>query len=363
MIFVLLTNGFSLFLNWKSSSIKNVMKKSITAIVLTAVSIIIFVITGVNELKYVLLLFAVMYSIFVNVEFAIRNLKTHPLKLGGYLSHIGVSLLMIGVVATGGFSTTKLVNLKKGEQTKVLGYNFSLIDKIEIEKEKTDRQKFIYRIKIEKNGSSSIVDPIVYWSDFNERSSPIIEPGIKRYLSKDIYITLKSSDVKSNLKTVSAQKGVTTNFLIDSSINFHVSGYDMSHSSMQDESKAKLGVVVNYNIKGKVITDTLYTKLGSSSVYKDIKWKNVTSTDIDIAFSKFFPSHEDIVKSECVFAFKPSSEQYKEPDEILTFELSIKPFINFVWLGVIFITIGLIISYFNQRKLKSNSNLEIEKIY
>jgi hypothetical protein len=166
--------------------------------------------------------------------------------------------------------------------------------------------------------------------------------------------------VKSNLKTVSALKGVTTNFLIDSSINFHVSGYDMSHSGMQDESNAKLGVVVNYYIKGKVITDTLYTKLGSSSVYKDIKWKNVPGTNIDIAFSKFFPSHEDIAKSECVFAFNPSSEQYKEPEEILTFELSIKPFINFVWLGVMLITIGLIISYFNQRKQKPVFGLDTD---
>ncbi|MCL5991343.1 MAG: cytochrome c biogenesis protein CcsA, partial [Bacteroidetes bacterium] len=353
MFFVLLTNGFSLFLNWKSSSIKNVFKKSLIAIILTIVALIIFVFTGVNEFKYILLLAAVMYSFFVNAEFAVRNLKSHPLKLGGYLSHIGVSLLMIGVVATGGYSKSELVNLKKGVVFKVLGYNLSLIDKIEIEKEKTDRQKFIYRINIEKNGSSTIVDPIVYWSDFNERKSPIIEPGIKRDLAKDIYITLKSSEVKSNLKTVSAQKGVTTNFLIDSSITFHVSGYDMSHSGMQDETKAKLGVVVNYNIKGKVITDTLYTKLGSSSVYKDIVWKEVPGTNIDIAFSHFMPSHEDIAKSECVFAFKPFNEQYKEPEEILTFELSIKPFINFVWLGVILITIGLIISYFNQRKLKN----------
>lgn len=356
MILILLTNGISLFLNWKSSAIKNVMKKSLISIILTAVSIVIFVFTGVGEIKYILLLIAVMYSFFVNAEFAIRNLKSNPLKLGGYLSHIGLSLLMIGVVATGGFSTSKLVNLKKGEQSKVLGYNFSLVDKIEIEKEKKDRQKFIYRIKIEKNGSSSIVDPIVYWSDFNERKSPIIEPGIMRNLVKDIYITLKSSDVKSNLKTVSAQKGISTNFLIDSTINFHISGYDMSHSGMKDETKAKLGVVINYNIKDKVITDTLYTKLGSSSVYKDIVWENVPGTEIDIAFSHFMPSHEDIAKSECTFAFKPSKEQYKEPEEVLTFELSIKPFINFVWIGVILIAIGLIISYFNQRKIKFNKN-------
>lgn len=352
MIMILLTNGISLFLNWKSTSIKNVMKKSLTAIILTLITIFIYFISGVTQLKYILLLFTIMFSVFVNAEFAIRNFRNHPLKLGGYLSHIGISLLMIGVVATGGFSTTKHVILKKGEITKALGYNFSLVDKIEIEKEKTDRQKFIYRIKIEKNGSTSIVDPIVYWSDFNERQSPIIEPGIKREITRDIYITLKSAEVQSNLNTVSVQKGATTNFLIDSSVKFHVSGYDMSHTGMNDENSARLGVVVNYLIKGDTLTDTLYTKFGNSSVYKDINWKSVPGTNIDIAFTNFVPSHENISLSESVFAFKSTDEIYKEPEEILVFELSVKPYINFVWLGVILITIGFIISYFNQRKVK-----------
>ena len=271
---IMLTNGLSLYLNWKNTSITKIKTKLAVSFGLTFLAIIVLIISGVGEFKFLVIAFAAIYSLIVNIEFAIRSLRNTTVRIGGSLAHIGIALLVLGVIATAGYSETKMLNLKKGITQKTLGYSITLIDKIEIEKNLTDRQKFVYRLKIEKGSTLTYIDPIVYWSDFNQRQSPIIEPGIYRGITSDLYAVLKSVDIANSIETIEIIKDSVANFLIDTNHTICITNFDMSHSGMADKNKPLMGVFVKYNINGNEVKDTLFTNLVSSSVYNDYIWEN-----------------------------------------------------------------------------------------
>lgn len=349
IILILISNSITLFFSWQSGRETKFFKRSLIAFVLTIITGIVVIIGGVRDIRYIILLISAFYSLYVNIEFALRTLRKNPLGLGGYLSHTGISLLMIGVVGTGVYSSTHHLQIKKGE-TKTLGsIEFTFADKVQIQKEMPDRQKFIYRMKLNRNHDFSYIDPVVYWSDFNERKSPIIEPGIKSYLLEDVYVILKSADVDNPPITLSLQKGNSEQCPLDTSVKVEMVAFDMAHTAMTNPHNASMGVIVNYISGGVSVTDTPRTNMNASSVYKDVHWNKIPGSNTDIAFLRVIPSHEDIGLSQAVFAFKPSNEVFREPGELLTLEVSFKPFINFVWFGAGFIIVGFIFAILKNR--------------
>lgn len=352
---IMLTNAISLFLSWKKSNFSNITKRLSIIFAVSIIATVLMMISGVNQLKFIALGLIAVFSLIVNFDFLIKNLKNAPLKLGGNLAHIGIALLLLGVIATSGYTQLRTYNLKKGISQKGFGYDIELVDKIEIEKEFSDRQKFIYKLKMSKGNNSFYVNPIVYWSDFNQRQSPFIEPGISRGLNHDIYAVLKSVDIQNTVETIEIIRDSVVNLLIDSNNTICLERFDMSHAHKTDSSSQFMGAFVKYNINGQEIHDTLTTKMTSSSVYTDYIWKKVPNSNVDIAFTRLIPVKSNAAKSIAVFAFKKSGEKMLEPSETLTVDISYKPFINLVWLGSLAISIGFFIAIFRKSKIISTA--------
>ena len=348
-ILIFLLNAISLYTACKSTSFRTMLKKSSLSLILTAIITFVIILSGLNGIAIILLSLVVFYSLFVNLEFAIRNIVKNPFKLGGFLSHAGFALLMIGVIVSNNLNYTENIKLTKGAPVTVNNYKLSLIDKIETEKPKTDRQKFIYRIEAENNGTKTIIQPVVYWSDFNNMQTPIIEPGIKNTLLQDIYIILKSADVRNPLNTLAIQKGQKSSFLMDTLTTIEFLGYDMSHRLMNDKSNTSFGALIKYTRNDSSMIDTLYSNMESKAVFKDMVWKPMKLSNYDVAFLRFVPKSDDIAHSQIVLAFKPANTAFIEPTEILFCNVSFKPLMSFVWIGVLLITFGFLLSVFNHR--------------
>lgn len=105
-ILIALLSGVAQFLRYKDSNSKNVITKAWKYI---ATSLVIATILGfsanfvlkIQEVPYLILLFACFYSIVANVEYFIFT-KTKKFKLFAILSsHLGFAIMLIGVLATG----------------------------------------------------------------------------------------------------------------------------------------------------------------------------------------------------------------------------------------------------------------------
>jgi cytochrome c-type biogenesis protein CcmF len=351
---ILLSNGFSLYLNFKKSDFAAYKIRFYIVLIFSAVTTLVIVLINVMEINLMLLMFSALYSLFVNLQYFYFNIKKTPSKIGGNLSHIGFALLILGIISTSGYSQSTVLNLKKGTPQKVYGYTISLIDKIQIEKNLADRQRFVYRLKLQKGSEISYIEPVVYWSDFNDNKSPIIEPAIKRNITFDLHALLKSVEMLNELETVEVIRDSTVRFLTDSNNTVTLVGFDMKHSKMSFDNMPVLGAILRYNISGKEIMDTVTTRMDNSSVYTDYNWNNVAGTNTDISFTRLIPVKGNIAKSIAVFAFKKSDVKFTEPEEILTVEIAYKPFINFVWYGSLIMFAGFI---FAMTKIRKNSSI------
>ncbi|OGU11792.1 MAG: hypothetical protein A2X61_04710 [Ignavibacteria bacterium GWB2_35_12] len=348
-ILMFLTNAFSLYLNWKSTtSIGIALKNSLLSAGLSILLTILVLIAGVKRIDHVLLFFSSFFSITINIVFIFRTGRRKIRLVGSYISHLGLALLLLGALTSSVFVTEKHINLKNAGTDEALGYKFTLVGRDQIEKNMTDREKYKYHLKIQGNGVNSIVSPVIYWSDFNERSSPFFEPGIKRYITKDLYISPNSITLEYPYPSMDLGKGETFAVPFDSS--FKVSFIKFEMTAMMDggghanSTVMPMGAIVELIDKGKSVIDTLFAEVNmETGDFKPII-KNVPDKNFKLGFTRFISNSENIALSRVEISILPENQEITHPEEVISFQVSTKPFINLVWLGVIFVVTGLFLT-------------------
>jgi len=99
-------SGTGQFFYWKNIDKSRIWNELAIPVLLSLVaSTIVFIAAGVNKLPYILLLTAGIYSIISNGTIFIKLLKKQSLKLaGGAIAHIGIAMMLIGILFSAGYS-------------------------------------------------------------------------------------------------------------------------------------------------------------------------------------------------------------------------------------------------------------------
>lgn len=365
-ILIMIVNSFSLFMRWGSSSFGTFLKDAKLSLIFATVSTAMFFAVGINDVGYLLLTYASLFAIFSNIEFIVKSITKKQASIGAYIAHFGVAVLLLGVVATGGYSVSKDIQLKTGESTEVFGYKITFKGKERIEKQLADREKYRYLIELESPEiEKAVVHPIIYWSDFNDRTDAYLEPGIKTFISRDIYVSPMALESENNIPQTLLSQGISVILPIDTNYTIELLEYDRSRGMEQvGENLAMMGAVVNVtNRKSQEsVKDTVWSMLDVKNLNGNPIWSKIPGTDYEAGFIKFAFNQEDMARSGAMIIYKKQGEALPQPIEIFTMQVSIKPFMNLVWLGTFAITIGFFISAFRYKqkinKMK-NSNTDL----
>ena len=340
-------NGFSLLLKWKSNNKEYIWKQLLTPLAVSLVLTVILVLWGgVYDLMLILLSFSAIFTIVVNFEIAYKIVRKKVTHIGAYVAHIGIALFLLGVVATGGFSTQDSLDLEKVKTANVFGYDLTFLGYKPIE----NGNKYAFDIKVEKGSSSSTVSPVMYVSSFN--NSLMREPSIWNMLTKDFYVTpISYEDGQSTAhnhsgRAVTIKKGETIdhkgNKIIFDSFNFPPDAMSAMMGGGAFEIGANLTVDSygkTYKIEPKMKSDGNGREFVSASIEDLDLLVEMTNLDASGSVSLMLKSlsGNDEVVTETV-------------SEVLSIEASIKPFINLVWMGVILMVIGFTISTVRRTK-------------
>jgi cytochrome c-type biogenesis protein CcmF len=109
-VVVAFLSGFAQFFWWKRIDGSNWKKEILLPILFSLLtSIIIINISKVYTVQYALLLWAGVFIIWSNVRVMILSFKKNPTISGGSVTHIGVGLMLIGIMFSSGYS--KIVSL------------------------------------------------------------------------------------------------------------------------------------------------------------------------------------------------------------------------------------------------------------
>lgn len=364
VIALMLVNGFSLSLRWKAKKFNGVWKSLVFPASLALVATAATAFIGMHDLVFLLLGFSSWFALFVNAELALNVIRSKFTSIGVYVSHAGVALLMLGIMATSRYSVIEHVTLTKGHTADILGYKITYIGREQIEKEYKDREKYRFSVKVQRNGTEAIVHPIMYFSDFNQRQSPFLEPGIHWAATNDVYISPKTVEVLDGTPMRTMKKGEISVFPTDTSMRLEFISFDMSSMrSGANGGSIRPAAVVRIFRGEHSDTITLYSTLDMQTMESIPEPALIPGTTQQISFLKILPNRENLSESQANFGFTDTAKPTPEPLEVFTAEIMIKPYISLVWAGVVAMVGGFFISiirYARQSKRAAKRNLEIE---
>jgi cytochrome c-type biogenesis protein CcmF len=368
-IVILLLNGASVLLSWKTTTrtefVRRMLYPLLASLALTGVAVVV----GVRAPEYIAFTFGALFSLMINLQVALRLLRARAVHAGAFVAHVGVALIMLGIIATARYAETTHVRLPQGIAQNVnwgatgdtSKYRMLYVGREQIEKDFKDREKYRYFVALEQDGKQiAVVSPVLYWSDFNRRESAFLEPGIKSTLLRDLYVSPKGIETEGESPTRAVAKNEPMPLPFDSAYSVKLLSFDMSNAVVAAQSGStdkglKLGVVVEINAKGTTSVHTIYTTflgkdgIAGATTAQRQEPLNIAGTQYYVALQRILPNKDTLSRSRALLAFADAAKPSTQAREVFTVEVSKKPLMSLVWAGVLVMTVGFFVSVWRRR--------------
>jgi len=430
IIVLLVVNGLSLLLKWRQSNWSEVWKKSIIALVGTAVLTICIVFLGVHDPRFIGVCAAAFFALFVNLEIGWKILSGHwrvsfdrssPTShdymrrlstalgitlilgligllagtagdynlfgpsiaqfwpyfailfallitvfvlagypkfifdtkfLGAYVAHAGLAIFVIGVIAANGYTKHEIVRLPINKPVPAMGGKYTLTFR-GIESAPNEHTYWIINVA-DKNGYAGTARPLSFMTDFNQHQAPILNPGIVKYASRDLYFTLMSSEYEGGVPRDTLGKLQEANVLGGKLkikfINFDFPQSEKMKMMSQKPFHVKATVVATTEVKPA--GDTLILGVTRNPVTDEAKEDDmlVPNTSFHVQLGQLMPDMQNPANSKVVIRYFDDQHLPPAPTEVITVETFVKPFINLVWGGILTLVLGFGFSVVRRRK-------------
>lgn len=216
---IFLLTGVCALLAWGKSHTKSLLKNSALPVGLTILALIALVLDGIRQpLALIALAIALFGLLTTALEFirgarvrqktdrlsffrallslALRNKR----RYGGYIVHLGVLLLFLGMIGSSAFSIEKTATLQKGETMTLGAYALTYQGLTYIEK--PDRE--IHRALFKVNRAGRFVGEVHADKHLYDNFQPATEVGIRSTLRDDLYVILAGYDQQTETATINA---------------------------------------------------------------------------------------------------------------------------------------------------------------
>ncbi len=299
-------------------------------------------------LLLLLLLFVAFFALFGNAEVMVRIAKGNPKLAGGALSHVGFSIMVLGIIASSGFSAAigqgtgvrmgdsrDNFVIESGQTLGIDGYAVTYHGR-----DDSNAARPEYRLDfVDPTGRAFSVAPVVYKSN---KDQWIQHPDVTRFVEKDIFVAVSPNsmlgvDQSADGGTITLARGDST--LIGSSeYSVLFLDYQLDHDgATPSDGEVTVGAILSvtqmatgetrritpvYRIDQERRVQVVPEPLDEWGLTLAFAAMNVDSGTIDVAVTGVRTAPADWV---VVQAYE-------------------KPLITLVWLGFILLTMGFIVS-------------------
>ena len=206
---------------------------------------------GAHGALYLAFLFASLFAFFSNVFKTIDEARVRRFaSSGGYLAHVGLGLMLAGIITSSAYDRTEKVVLPLGQARQVLGMTltFQGVDK----PTPTSRDAMLVQVK-DTNGATYIAHPRMFRND--KSNQMVANPDVHVRLTHDVYISPIEFDPgrpPASGDVVELGKGETTSV---GGLNITFQTFDMS-GGHQDTAALAIGATLAVSRDGKTATVT-----------------------------------------------------------------------------------------------------------
>lgn len=195
-VILAITMGICPILAWKAGvsrrAAAGIAVGAIAAVTITAM----LAVAARAGLAVMVMVAASVFALGVNVLYVVKSASKGLRRIGGYLTHAGVALMLIGIVASSAMSDTQKISLDQGEPKTVFGYTFVYIGTVESEgKDATELQIEMYKAPAGQaaqnvSGEAASGEKVALASPVIERTKRglLRHPFVYKTLTGDIYV-------------------------------------------------------------------------------------------------------------------------------------------------------------------------------
>jgi cytochrome c-type biogenesis protein CcmF len=349
-ILIMFLIAFTLILRWRSTPKKEIIKgTTIHMLISLAATAVIAFAAGMVSIYFMIYTLTASLTVVTNISTIIKNLRINYLLTGGQIAHIGVGIFLIGVLLSGNFSKEQEITLPKGKEIKALNHSFMFTGYNSID----NGEKYSFNVEIKDGNKVINAAPVMFISAYN--NSLMREPDILPGLAKDIYISPLGYDENGtdtgagsgpeNQKNIVLKKGESFKFN-DAKITFiKFLMPDNAMKDMMNGNTFEMGAELNVNYNG--MDYSIEPAIRYSNNKKDIISKTFKPANLKFELLQLDAAGSINLN---VSSINKSDISSAKPQQVLTIEASIKQNMNLVWIGVIFITAGLLVAAFRRRR-------------
>lgn len=320
-----------------------------------------------------LALFATIFSVIANATYLWSVLKGNLKAGGGAIAHVGFTLMIAGMLVSAGNREVISDNRKTGlfmpfnndpkaRNTEDPLENLTLVKNVPTQMAQylvtytgdsasLEKGRSFFDLKVEKRDHETgkllenfTLNPDVYKMKDNNLSS---NPDIKHYLFHDVFTYISSLPDRNNM-TDTAQFKMHEMKLRDTA--FFDKGYFVLNAVEKNPDNERF----HFNSRDTALVADITVFAKDSTSHKaypllSINNSEITYTDDTVFAQNLYLRFAGLSEQD---KFKIALKESETPADFLTLKAYVFPYINFVWLGLIIMAAGFVVSFMQKVKAK-----------
>lgn len=329
--------ALSLKVKWNEES-AGFLSRLLVPLIGSVVLLVLLVLAGLRDVQGGILAWAALLALLTALEHGYRLAKQQPWFLGGALAHAGLAMLLLGIIASGRYGVKQSASLPLNQPKDVFGYRLTYLG---TEEQPDGKMKF--RVKAEKDGSSFVLSPVMYESSYN--NSLMRNPDYMSFLTRDFYIEPvmleQGAAAPQPQQIIELTKGEkqTIGPMEVTFVRFQTNPHSMSPGAV---GKITIGAVLDVKsekIRQEVIPVTMYAPGGAPEEVKTAYLKD-SQIGFQLLGMNIDPTSRKSAIQINLVGLHGMPNQLSTPPTLMT-EVSVKPFMSFVWTAAALIMAGL----------------------
>jgi cytochrome c-type biogenesis protein CcmF len=336
--------GVTPFLGWAGEKGGPLLRRLSLPLLLTALAAAIALVAGVTS--PVLLVFTAMsaFALVSNVAIAFRQYRSGWRGLGGPVAHIGVALLLIGIIGSGNFTENRKLMLRQGEPQSAWGYDITFRG---VRPMPDTKDQVV--LEVSDGVSAFEATPRLYYSEYNQ--GVMREPHIRVLPLKDLYLSpmeLQGGRAAHNHPSLELAMGETKD----------IGGYAITFEKFETGQHAQtsamtVGAVLNVPLNGhdhRVVPTIAFNANGERETTPMPLPARVNPSKGTVQPTVILSAMQVEGKRILLEFHGFEGEETQAGPAALILEASMIPMMMVIWTGVVLIIGGSLLAFFKRLK-------------
>ncbi len=341
--------AFVPFVSWKGESLRGLLASSRRSLIVATAGLAVSFFLGARDFLTLSILFVAIFAADMNLRAVLRKARNAKFGgAGGYLAHVGIGIMLAGIVVSAVYAKSTRITLPINKPTKVAGSTLTFLRVVP--GTATSKQAMEVRVETAK-GKTLYAYPKMY---INSRTGQMMaNPAIRHSPILDFYMAPQAYDPgqpEQVGRVVRLTKGTTQSI---EGVGFTFRDFNADRSAMMRGEKkilvlTDLAITPPDGTRHDVTIKYVYHFDGSPTEAQEIDIPGVTGGRMRV--EAVSPNDGAVVLWMKGLSKDPAAEYQPATTESLSLDVTQKPLINLVWAGFYVMMAGALLAFIKRSR-------------